>query len=141
MKNEHPSTFLGFTLIEVITALVVFSFAGLIAATVLGAGYLRVEQIVTQQEDVRDVASCVERIKAEYAGQKVSSIDEESIEKACGLDVAIQPVGMNVNETSTSENYKEVTLVECGEKTGVACSLWFISVSRGGVKFDYVLRQ
>ncbi len=141
MSKRRPFMIAGFTLIEVIATLVIFSFAGLIAATVLGAGYLRVEQIVTQQEDVRDVASCVERIKAEYAGQKVSSIDEDSIKRVCGLDISVQSVGIDVNTTTTSDKYKEVTLVKCGEETGVACSLWFISVSRGGVKFDYVLRQ
>ena len=132
----------GFTLIEVITTLVVISFAGLMVATVLGAGYLRVEQIVTQQEDVRQLASCIERMKAEFAGRTRTDIDSnlDAVREACGagIDVRVQRVKAVVNTSSSSANYKRTILEAC---EGDVCPLRFVTVSKNAQEFSYVFER
>lgn len=139
MRKEYSVTSTGFTLIEVITTLVIFSFAVLMAATVLGASYLRVEQIVTQQEDVRDVTSCVERIKASFWDKSASEIGNsiETLRNQCGTDISIDVQAKRA--VIGSDKDKTVTLTSCNPDAEDACSIRFITVSKGGMEFNYVL--
>lgn len=139
MRKEYLVTSTGFTLIEVITTLVIFSFAVLMIATVLGASYLRVEQIVTQQEDVRDVASCVERIKASFWDKSASEIvnSVETLRNQCGTDISIDVQAKRA--AIGSDKDKTVTLENCDPDAGEACSIRFITVSKGDLEFNYVL--
>lgn len=138
MSKGLPSKWAGFTLIEVITTLVVISFAGLIAATVLGAGYLRVEQMVTQQEDLRRTANCVEQIKARLEGQSASYVDGriEELRTICGTDISITV--QNARAIVGTDKAKTVKLQVCTAEVDNLCALRLITV-KGAMEFNYVV--
>lgn len=138
MSKRLPPKLTGFTLIEVITSLIVISFAGLIAATVLGAGYLRVEQMVTQQEDLRRTANCVENIKARMEGQSASYVDGhlDELRTVCGTDISITV--QNARASVDTDKAKTVKLEVCTAEMGNLCALRLITV-KGAMEFNYVV--
>lgn len=125
----------GFSLVEVIVTLVLASFVALMAATVMGAGYLRSQQIMTQQTDIRRLGSCMEHIRAVYGERRLPQDFQQglnNIEQCQGIQMVVEPVRMNMKET---EQGKEVTV----EKSPQGGSLYQIRLMQDQVGFTYVV--